>query len=177
MTFKKQELLENLLLFREKNGRFPTSKDFKQKSIQASKNVYYRHFGSLKEACNQADALEDGGLVIQDEKDEDRIRNEVRKEKYQCPFCGRPVSKINECYSSLTAILSSRFVNRLKSNNDGTYAEGVLDCICDVFGTENPTIRKKLALEGYLGKYDKRIERMAKDSVKENNVEGVNADE
>jgi hypothetical protein len=178
MAFKKQELLENLLLFREENGQFPTSKDFKQKSIQPSKNVYYRHFGSLKEAINQAKALEDGSLVIQDEQDTDRIREEVRREKFQCPFCGRPVSKINECYSSLTVILSSRFINRLKSNNKGSYSEGVMDCICDAFGPENPVMRKKLAREGYLAKYDKRVESMAKDSVKPKNcVEGVHADE
>jgi hypothetical protein len=178
MAFKKQELLENLLLFREQSGRFPTSKDFKQKSIQPSKNVYYRQFGSLKEAINQAEALEDGTLVIHDEQDEDRIRDEVKKQKFRCPFCGGTTNKVREYYSTLTIILSSRLINRLKSNNHGSYSDGVLDCICDVFGCENPVVRKKLALEGYLGKYDKRVERIARDSVKKKNgVEGVHADE
>jgi hypothetical protein len=158
MAFKKQELLEKLLLFREENGRFPSSKDFKQKSIQPSKNVYYRHFGSLKEAVNQAEALEGGNSVIQDGPENDRIRNEVRKERFRCPFCGGTTNRVKEYHSSLTIILSSRLINRLKANNEGSYSEGVMDCICDVFGTVNPVIRKKLALESYLEKYGKRHE-------------------
>jgi hypothetical protein len=163
MAFKKQELLENLLSFREENGRFPTSKDFKQKSIRPSKNVYYRHFGSLKEAFNQAEALDGGSLAIQDESDEDRIRDEVRREKFRCPFCGGTTNKVKEYYSSLTIILSSRLINRLKSNHEGSYSEGVMDCICDVFGPENPVVRKKLVLEGYLEKFEKRFEERVAD--------------
>jgi len=93
-----------------------------------------------------------------------RTRQVAKKHTgFQCSFCGNYTSGINEYYSSLTAILLTRFINLLQSNNGQSYFEGVIDCIHAVFGNHNPMMRRALKLEGYLDAFKQRHGKMDKD--------------
>ncbi len=75
----------------------------------------------------------------------------------QCPFCGNKTTGVEKYYSSLTTILSMRFVELLRSTNDQCCFDRVLDCIHSVFGPGNPAIRHELKNAGYLHKYEHRF--------------------
>ena len=75
----------------------------------------------------------------------------------KCPFCGNNAGNPNTYYSSLTTILTMRFMRLLEANEGKTYFDGVLDCIDAVFGVANSWIREALKEAGYLEKFDERF--------------------
>lgn len=78
---------------------------------------------------------------------------------FQCPFCGNWTTNPNKYYSSLTIILSIRFIKLLNSSNGNAegYFEGVLDSIYKVFGPWNPVITRELEKAGFHEAFDKRF--------------------
>ena len=84
MAYQKKDLLERLVKFKETYGRLPSHSDFKAGIISPSKNVYYRQFGSMEEAINQAKAYERGELDFEDEAEISKVRSEIRKDGFQC---------------------------------------------------------------------------------------------
>lgn len=97
--------------------------------------------------------------TVQPKKKRTRLMTKERT-GFQCWFCGKHTTGINEYYSSLTVVLLTRFINLLKSNNGQDYFEGVMDCIHAVFGRDNPTMRKALMLTGYLETFGQRYGKM-----------------
>ena len=156
MSYKKHELIESLLRFKQENGRFPSRKDFQMGSIGPGKSTFYRAFGSIENAINRAIAIENGELVIDDKNNSAKIRSKTLPGGMQCPFCGGLVDRISEFYSSLVVVLSSRFIGLLKSGNEKTYADGVLDCINAVFGPANPVIKNALLKAGFASLFENR---------------------
>ena len=75
----------------------------------------------------------------------------------KCPFCGNNMGNPSAYYSSLTTILTMRFMRLLEVNKGETYFDGVLDCIDAVFGVANSWIREALQGTGYLEKFDERF--------------------
>jgi hypothetical protein len=79
------------------------------------------------------------------------------KTGHKCPCCGNPMSNPNTFYSSLTTLLTMRFMRLLNDNKGESYFDGVLDCIDAVFGVSNSWIREALKGAGYLEKFDERF--------------------
>lgn len=149
-------MIENLIGFKSEYGHYPTRRDFKSKKITPSKNTYYRVFDNIENAIRQVELYEKGELATENEREIKSVRPISKKGEFQCPFCGNWTSGIEKYHSSLTTILKMRFLDLLNSKSRQCCAESMMDCIHAVFGRENPTIRKALALEGYLEKYDQR---------------------
>jgi len=164
MSYSKQELIEALIEFKNKYGRYPTRQDFKAKRITPSKNVYYSKFRSKEKAIEQAELYEKGELIIEDELQIRSIKPISKKGGFQCSFCGNWTSGIEKYYSSLTRILTMRFINLLKSNDEQSYFNGVMDCIHAVFGGKNQVMREELRSAGYLDTFEKRYEEEEQDS-------------
>lgn len=156
MSYKENELIESLLHFKQENGRFPSRKDFQMGSVGPGKSTFYRAFGSIENAISRAVALEKGELVIDYKNNSKKISSKTLPGGMQCPFCGGLVDRISEFYSSLVVVLSSRFIGLLKSGNEQTYADGVLDCISAVFGPINPVIKNALLKAGFLSLFEDR---------------------
>jgi hypothetical protein len=156
MSYKKNELIESLLQFKQENGRFPSRKDFQMGRVGPGKSTFYRAFGSIENAISRAVALEKGEIVIDDKNNSTKIRSKTLPGGMQCPFCGGLVDRISEFYSSLVVILSSRFIGLLKLGNGQTYADGVLDCISAVFGPTNPVIKNALLKAGFISLFENR---------------------
>lgn len=164
MAYSEQQLLECLNAFKKENDRYPTHSDFKNGDITPSKNVYYRRFGNMENAIEQAERYENGDLIL-----EEKTRGPIKifiatKGTFQCPFCGSWTSGLEEFHSSLTIILSMRFVSILKATKEECCFNQVLDCIYSVFGFDNPTIRRELAFLGYLRKFEARFCKVVKDA-------------
>ncbi len=104
--------------------------------------------------------------VIEEAEQPKKKRTRLAAKKhtgFQCSFCGNYTTGINEYYSSLTVVLLTRFMKLLKSNSGQSYFEGVIDCIHAVFGRDNPSMRTKLKLEGYLDAFEQRHGKMEED--------------
>jgi hypothetical protein len=156
MSYKKNELIESLLQFKQENGRFPSRQDFQMGRVGPGKSTFYRAFGSIENAIGRAIACEKGEIVIEDKNSTTRSRSRSVPGGMQCPFCGGLVDRISEFYSSLVVVLSSRFIGLLKSRNGQTYADGVLDCISAVFGPTNPVIKNALLKAGFISLFENR---------------------
>lgn len=156
MSYKKQELIEALIEFKSKHGRYPTRQDFKAKRITPSKNVFYRNFGNMESAIKQAELVERGELIVEDEQEIKSIKPSSKKGTFQCPFCGSYTTDSEKYYSNLTRTLAMRFVDLLNSNNEQKYSDGVMDCIYKVFGGRNLTVRQALRSSGLLEKFEQR---------------------
>ena len=156
MSYKKQDLIESLLRFKQENGRFPTRQDYHKGNSLPGKSTFYRAFGSIENAIGRAAACEKGELVIEDKNNTTISRSRSVPGGMQCPFCGGLVDRISEFYSSLVVVLSSRFIGLLKSGNEKTYADGVLDCINAVFGPANPVINNALLKAGFASLFENR---------------------
>jgi hypothetical protein len=153
MAYKRQELIEQLLGFKAQHGRFPTRKDFDLKRIQTSKNAYYRAFGSLEKAIQQAECWERGELDLAEET----TRRPVdKKPSSRCPFCGGAVKDVNDYYDTLPLIIVSRFAKLLSAPNGSNYSDAVLDCLLAIFGRYNKYLRAALLKEGLLDRFDAR---------------------
>ncbi len=86
-----------------------------------------------------------------------KTRNSVRKRTgFECPFCGNDTSKPREYFSSLAEILTYRFLKLLNTENRIEYIHGVLDCIYEVFGSQNRIMRRRMERAGFLEKYDQQ---------------------
>ncbi len=164
MAYSEQQLLEYLNVFNQENGRYPTHSDFKNGGISPSKNVYYRRFGGMENAIEQAERYENGDLIFEEKKGGATKILKTTKGTFQCPFCGSWKSRIDEYYSSLTIRLSMRLVDLLESAEDECCFNQVLDCIYAVFGFENSAIRRKLEILGYLRTYEERFCKDVKDA-------------
>lgn len=90
-------------------------------------------------------------------KKQRRSRAAKKPSGFQCPFCGNYTRKADEYYSSLTTILAMRLIDFLKTIKEECCFNSVLDCIYEIFGPVNPTIRRELQKVGYLEKYDHRF--------------------
>lgn len=84
-------------------------------------------------------------------------REASRTSGFQYPFCGNYTSNPYKYYSSLTTILTIRFIDLLNSSDGEGYFEGVLDSIYKVFGPWNPVVRHELQKAGYLEVFDQRF--------------------
>jgi len=151
--YQKRELLEMLLNFKAQHERFPTTQDFKNKLVAVSRKTIQRIFGSMQEANLLAEQYQRGEIKF----DETPLPSPKNRTGFYCPFCGSFQQNADEYYSSLTNILSNRFINLLKVNGDIDYRDGVFDSIHAVFGMENLTMRKLLALDGELEAYDEKF--------------------
>jgi len=156
MSYKKHELLESLLRFKQENGRFPSVKDFQLGSISPGRSTFYRTFGSIEKAVGCAVAFDNGTLEIEEENKRAKTHSKPVQGRMACPFCGGLVDYISEYYSSLVSIISSRFINLLKLAKGKTYVDGILDCIHAVFGPENPVIKNALLKAGSLNMFEDR---------------------
>ena len=150
-------MLDRLVAFKQKNGRYPTHTDFRHGNITPSKNVYYRNFEKMENAIEEAKHYENGDLILDEQKLKQPKKFKPTEGSFQCPFCGSWAKKSEEYYSSLTTILISRFLKLLSSHDGDTHSNGVLDCIYAVFGNENPSVRKALTSAGYLEKFQERF--------------------
>ena len=110
----------------------------------------------MQNAIKQAELYEKGDLTIKDEREIKSVKPISKKGGFQCPFCGNYASGAEGYYSSLATILAKRFTNLLKSNNGQSYFDGVIDCILAVFGGDNRVMRRALALERLLEKFEQR---------------------
>ena len=156
MSYKRQELIESLLRFKQDNGRFPSRKDFQASTVGPGHNAFYRQFGSMENAIAQALACEKGELIVNGTGSRKGNRSKPIPGGMDCPFCGGHVDQISPYYSSLVIILSSRFVSLLKSTNGRTYTDGVLDCILAVFGPANPAMKNALGKAGLISLFKDR---------------------
>jgi hypothetical protein len=157
MAFSKKELLDRLVAFKQKNGRYPTHTDFRHGNITPSKNVYYRNFEKMENAIEEAKHYENGDLIFEEKKGGETKILKTTKGTFQCPFCGSWKSGIDEYCSSLTTIISMRFVDLLPPTEKECCFNQILDCIYAVFGVNNPIVKQKLQMAGYLRKFDERF--------------------
>jgi len=164
MAYKKKELIERLVKFKDEYGRLPSHSDFKAGQFSPSKNVYYRHFGSIEEAAKQAEAYERGELEFEDEAEISKVRSGMKKDGFRCRFCGGRVSNSVAYYSQLTDIIIHRFIDLLDLNNKESHYQGVLDSIYAVFYSENPYVLRELAKSGHLENFVKRHTQSRDDS-------------
>jgi hypothetical protein len=124
-----------------------------KREIKEYKRKYKKHSKSEEQQAGEEDVP----------KKRQRRPAAIKHSGFQCSFCGNWTSNINEYYSSLTKILSMRFLALLNSGNGRGHFEGVLDCIHAVFGPSNPVIREELRKSGYIDKFDQRFGIEAKD--------------
>ena len=157
MSYSKKELIEALIEFKNEYGRYPTRQDFKAKKVTPSKNTFYRGLGSMENAIKQAELYVDGELIIEDEREIKSIKAVSKKGGFQCAFCGNYTNGADEYYSSMAKILAMRFIKLLKSSKGQNYFDGVMDCIYEVFGGENPVMRKALRSAGYLETFEQQF--------------------
>jgi len=103
---------------------------------------------------------------IEEQWDKEKITRPRRRKSsakqpygFQCPLCGNWTTNPYKYYSSLTIILTMRFIELLNSSNGNAegYFEGVLDSFYKVFGPRNPVVRHELEKAGYLEKFDQRF--------------------
>lgn len=157
MAYTDRELIEELLEFKRANGRYPTRKDFIVKRISASKNAFYRAFGSVEKAAEQAERYERGELSFEEEGDIRKAgkRPPARDEQgLRCVICGSRVSNLDRYYSSLLEHLLLRFGELLERENGGSYLEGVLSSLNAFFSPRREALRSMLRKKGLLEKYD-----------------------
>jgi len=170
-------------------GKLPETHDWEKGKITPSLRTFQRRLKSIEEAILEADQYNSVGeyenKLLEDEqkREKEKYKRRSRKEKctsgnteeimkpkkrkstardhsgFQCPFCGNWTTGIEAYYSSLTNNLIHRFVNLIDSDHEGGYFEGVMDCIFQVFRSENLAVRKVLAKAGYLERYDQRIKK------------------
>jgi hypothetical protein len=140
---------KSVLEFEEKLER-----EEEKKEIKEYKRKYKKHSKSKNQQAGKEDLPKNR-----------RSRPAAKKHSgFQCPFCGNWTSNVDEYYSSLTTILSMRFINLLQSANDECCFNQVLDCIYAVFGFENSVIRNNLEIAGYLPKFEERFGKAVKDA-------------
>jgi len=153
VAYKKQELIKELLDFKDQFERFPSRKDFELKRIKPSKNAFYRAFGSPEKAIQQAERWEKGDEVPFEEP---KRLSPAKKTSFQCRFCGSSVSDLNAYYNTLPQIMVLRYLDLLRKNDGGTYSDAVLDCLNVVF-RNNKYMRNALYKEGFLDQFDRRF--------------------
>ena len=156
MSYSKQELIENLIGFKEEYGRVPTRQDFNAGRIKPSKTTYYRTFGSIEDAVKQAELYRRGELVAEDKREIRSVKAVSKKGEFQCAFCGNYTSDVERYHSNLAKIIAMRFINFLKSNKGQDYYDAVMDCIHAVFGGNNPIMKEELVSAGYLDAFEQR---------------------
>lgn len=86
------------------------------------------------------------------------IRTPKKQKGFQCPFCGSLAQNPEEYYSSLTTILTMRFIRMLRLAEDQTRQDAIMDCILAVFGPANPQMRTELECFGFLERFDQRYD-------------------
>jgi len=164
ISYSKRELIENLISFKDEYSHYPTRQDFKAKRIVPSKTTYHRVFGGIENAIKQAELVERGDLIIEDEREIKSIKSTSKKGSFQCPLCGNWINDADKSYSSLVRILSMRFINLLRPKDEQSYHNGVMDCIHAVFGGRNLMVRQTLKEVGYLEKFEKRYKEEEQES-------------
>lgn len=164
VAYSKKELIERLIEFKSKYGRYPTRKDFNAKKITPSKTTFYRFFRSVEDANKKAELYGRGELTLEDEQEIKPIKSVSKKGSFPCPFCGNLTSGSDKHYSTMTKTIAMRFINLLKSKDEQSDFNTVMDCIHEVFGRGNPVMREALRLAEYLEKFEKRYEEEEQDS-------------
>jgi hypothetical protein len=154
LSYSKQDLLGNLIEFKKKHNRYPTTEDFEKKKITPTRKAFYRKFGNMKKAFGEADLFEKGELVFIQEKKVSR-----RPTPFGCPFCGSYLQKPFD-YATCKHYIIIRFMELLNNNNNRDYSNAVFDCFLAVFGPGNLEAENALRKEGFLKEYLERQESM-----------------
>ena len=150
MSYSKQDLLGNLIEFKKNYNRYPTTEDFETKKITPTRKAFYRKFGDMNKACEEADLFEKGELVF---NQEDKISR--KSTKFRCPFCGSHLQEPFD-YATCKHYIMMRFMELLKKDNNRDYSNAVFDCFLAVFGPGNLEAEDALRNEGFLKEYLER---------------------